>query len=171
VTPHLGQKEIGMGRIGRLLIPVVASALVLAACGSSSSSDTQSSGGDATVTTASNAKLGQTILVDAQGMTLYRLSGEQGGHWICKDKTCLSSWHPVTGAPTGADGLSAVKRPDGTKQVAFQGMPLYTFAGDTKAGETAGQGLKDVGTWSAVTTKGAPAQSQTNTASSGPYGY
>jgi len=31
-------------------------------------------------------------------------------------------------------------------------VPLYTFTGDQKPGETKGQGVKDVGTWSVVTT-------------------
>jgi hypothetical protein len=30
-------------------------------------------------------------------------------------------------------------------------MPLYTFAANRSPGEAKGQGLKDVGTWSAVT--------------------
>jgi hypothetical protein len=30
-------------------------------------------------------------------------------------------------------------------------MPLYTFAQDQKPGDTLGQGIKDVGTWGAVT--------------------
>jgi len=158
-----------MIRIGRLLIPAVAAALLLAACGSSASSHMRAAG-TATVMTAANPNLGRTILVDAHGKTLYRLSGERGGHWICTQRACLHLWHPLTGPANGVGQLSKVKRPDGTRQVAFRGMPLYTFAGDTRAGDAAGQGFKDVGTWSAVTTKGAPAQAPGGT-SSGPYGY
>jgi hypothetical protein len=32
-------------------------------------------------------------------------------------------------------------------------MPLYTFAQDRSPGEANGQGIKDVGTWKAVTAK------------------
>lgn len=35
----------------------------------------------------------------------------------------------------------------------YKGMPLYTFAEDTAPGQAKGQGIKDVGTWNAVTTR------------------
>ena len=105
--------------------------------------------------TASNS-LG-TILVDSQGMTLYHLSGEQNGKFICTSSACLGVWHPLiapsSGAPSGEVGsLGTVKRPEGTVQVTYKGTPLYTFTGDQQAGETKGQGIKDVGTWSVITT-------------------
>jgi predicted lipoprotein with Yx(FWY)xxD motif len=66
-----------------------------------------------------------------------------------------------------------VKRADGSEQVTYKGMPLYTFAQDQKAGDAGGQGIKDVGTWSAVSTAAtkpsAPAPSAP--ASGGKYGY
>jgi predicted lipoprotein with Yx(FWY)xxD motif len=111
-----------------------------------------------------------TILVDSQGMTLYHLSGEQGGKFICTSSACLGVWHPLiarsTGAPNGEVGsLGTVKRPEGTVQVTYKGTPLYTFTGDQQAGETKGQGIKDVGTWSVVETSssGAPAVSTSST--------
>jgi len=51
--------------------------------------------------------------------------------------------------------LSTVKRADGTVQVTYKGMPLYTFAQDHAPGEANGEGLKDVGTWKAITTTAA----------------
>jgi predicted lipoprotein with Yx(FWY)xxD motif len=161
-----------------LALPLAAS-LTLAACGSSSSSSgsssqaaapantTSSSSGEgaAVVKSASNATLGTTVLVNAQGMTLYSLSGEQNGKWICTSTACTGIWHPVTapssGTPSGSVGaLGTVKRPDGTMQVTYKGMPLYTFANDTKPGDAKGQGIKDVGTWTAVTaSSSAPAAS------------
>ena len=161
-----------------LALPLAAS-LTLAACGSSSSSSgsssqaaapassTSSSSGEGTavVKSASNATLGTTVLVDAQGMTLYSLSGEQNGKWICTSTACTGIWHPVSapssGTPSGSVGsLATVKRPDGTMQVAYKGMPLYTFTPDQKPGDAKGQGIKDVGTWTAVTaSSSAPAAS------------
>jgi predicted lipoprotein with Yx(FWY)xxD motif len=174
-------------------IPAVAvSSLLLAACGSSSSSSSssspsasQSSGGAGTavVKTASVSSLGGSVLVDSQGLTLYHLSGEQNGKWICTSATCVKAWHPLAastgGLPSGSVGsLGTVKRPDGAMQVTFKGMPLYTFVGDTKAGEAKGQGIKDVGVWTAVTANGAttskPAATTPAPASStggGGYGY
>ena len=47
-------------------------------------------------------------------------------------------------------------------------MPLYTFAQDQKPGDVNGQGIKDVGTWTAVTLRAtnpasAPAAKATHT--------
>jgi predicted lipoprotein with Yx(FWY)xxD motif len=115
------------------------------------------------VKTASNSTLGATILVNAQGMTLYHLSGEQSGKFLCTSTACVNTWHPLIAAngaaPTGSVGsLGTAKRPDGMIQVTYKGTPLYTFAQDQKAGDAKGQGIKDVGTWTAVTT-GAAASS------------
>ena len=148
----------------RLVPLLLGTSLVLAACGSSSSSSTSSSSSQpagqttssstATVKTASSS-LG-TILVDAHGMTLYHLSGEQNGKFICSNAACTGIWHPLTvsagESPGGAESLGTVKRPDGTTQVTYKGQPLYTFTQDQAPGETKGQGVKDVGTWTAATT-------------------
>ena len=111
--------------------------------------------------TAKNKALGKTILVNRRGMTLYSLSVERRGKFICTDMTCLSLWKPLTVAkgtkPTGAGGLSTVTRPDGTRQVASHGAPLYRFTGDRKRGDVKGNGFKDVGVWRPVTTGPAPA--------------
>jgi predicted lipoprotein with Yx(FWY)xxD motif len=167
------------------LIPAVAVSSLLAACGSSSSSSSSpsasasqpsSSAGTAVVKTANVSSLAASVLVDAQGLTLYHLSGEQNGKWICTSATCVKVWHPLAaptgGAPSGSVGsLGTVKRPGGTMQVTFRGMPLYTFVSDTKPGEAKGQGIKDVGVWTAVTTSGAatskPAAAPTTSTSSG----
>ena len=187
----------------KFLLPALAASLTLAACGSSSTSSGSSSqasapsasttssssgGSGAVVKSASNPTLGATVLVDAQGMTVYSLSGEQNGKWICTSTACTGIWHPVaapsSGTPSGSVGsLGTIKRPDGTMQVTYKGMPLYTFASDTKPGDAKGQGIKDVGTWKAVTISShtpssapaatAPATTHTEPApaSSGGYGY
>jgi predicted lipoprotein with Yx(FWY)xxD motif len=119
---------------------------------------------------------GRTLLVNRSGMTLYHLSVERKGHFICTDKTCLSLWHPLVVArgvtPSGAKSLSVVKRPDGRRQVAYKGGPLYTFAEDKKAGDMKGNGFKDVGTWKVVAVAGKPATTPTSSGGSyGSYGY
>jgi len=141
-------------------------------------------GGSAVVKTATSPSLGKAVLVNAQGMTLYALSGEGGGKFICTGSACEGVWHPLTvaagAAPSGTvSSLSVVKRPNGTTQVTYEGMPLYTFAQDHAAGEANGQGVKDVGTWSAVSAggEGGSATPSTSTPSSsgegggGGYGY
>jgi predicted lipoprotein with Yx(FWY)xxD motif len=176
-----------MRTIVKLIIPAAAS-LALAACGSSGSSSSSSqasaptsSGSQAAastesagavVKTASNPTLHATVLVDSQGMTLYHLTGETASHFICTSTACVQAWHPVTvtaaATPSGSvSSLATVKRPDGTTQVTYKGEPLYTFEGDKQAGEAKGQGLKDVGTWTVVTT-GSPATSTESESQSAP---
>jgi len=104
---------------------------------------------------ADNATLGKTILVNLRGLTLYSLSAETNGKFICK-RGCLVDWHPLYVAkgvkPTGPVKLGTIKRPDnGRRQVTFKGRPLYTFDEDAKAGDVKGEGIKDVGTWRAAT--------------------
>jgi predicted lipoprotein with Yx(FWY)xxD motif len=104
---------------------------------------------------ANNAKLGKTVLTNLSGITLYSLSAETNGKFICKG-SCLRDWHPLVVAagvkPSGPVKLGTIKRPDnGRRQVTFNGRPLYTFDEDAKAGDAKGQGIKDVGTWHAAT--------------------
>jgi predicted lipoprotein with Yx(FWY)xxD motif len=167
-------------------IAAVGAALLVAACGSTSSSSNSSapasgSGGSAAlVKTASNSAAGGTILVNARGMTLYRLSRETAGKLICTSTVCLQNWHPLVASsskPGGTVGsLTLIKRPDGSMQVAYKGQPLYTFVGDKSPGEDKGQGIKDVGTWDAVTTGGSTGSASSSSSSSsssggGRYGY
>jgi predicted lipoprotein with Yx(FWY)xxD motif len=166
-----------MRRSALLLVPTFAASMALAACGGSSySAGTSSekstassssaaktsaatSGSGAVVKTAANSTLGTTVLTNAAGMTLYRLSAERDGRFICTTAPCTQLWHPLaasaTSAPSGVASLGTVKRPDGSEQVTYKGMPLYTFAQDQRPGDAKGEGFKDVGTWNAVTAAGA----------------
>jgi predicted lipoprotein with Yx(FWY)xxD motif len=177
----------------KVLVAIGAASLLVSACGGSSkssssaaassqpaSASSSSSSSTALVKSAPNSKLGGTVLVNSQGLTLYHLSAEQGGKFICTSASCTQVWHPLTVAsgtkPSGTVGsLGVVKRPDGTEQVTYKGMPVYTFAQDTAAGQANGQGIKDVGTWTAVTTSttkaSAPASSTPSSSGSGGYGY
>jgi predicted lipoprotein with Yx(FWY)xxD motif len=155
---------------------LVAAVLFLAACGSGGSDggDSGQAGRPDTVTTARNAQLAQTVLVDHAGKTLYALSAEKNGRFICTDKTCLSLWQPLTvagaGTPQGTvASLGTIKRPDGAFQVTYKSKPLYTFAQDAAPGDSKGEGFRDVGVWHAVTTSGA-ASSQPKPAGGGGYG-
>ena len=171
----------------KFFVPALAVSLTLAACGSSSSSSgssaqtaapaasttpSSSGAGAVVVRSAANPALGATVLVNAQGMTLYSLSGERGGKFICTSSACTQVWHPLSaaaGTPSGSVGsLGTVKRPDGTEQVTYKGVPLYTFAEDQKAGEAKGQGIKDVGTWTAVTVSGSSSSAPARCAATTP---
>ena len=66
--------------------------------------------------------------------------------------------------------VGTVTRADGSIQLTLAGSPLYRFAGDTRPGETRGQGVG--GTWFAVTPAGArAAQAEPTQATYDGYGY
>jgi predicted lipoprotein with Yx(FWY)xxD motif len=123
---------------------------------------------------AENASLGRTVLATTKGRTLYSLSAETKGRFICTG-ACVSTWHPLlvpAGVkPTGPVRLGTIERPEGKTQVTFKGRPLYSFAGDSKAGDANGEGIKDVGTWHAAVTAKATPKSEPQPQPESPYPY
>jgi predicted lipoprotein with Yx(FWY)xxD motif len=90
------------------------------------------------------------IIADAQGHTLYIFTKDSPGTSACADQ-CAKAWPPApaTGTPTAASditatALSTITRADGTTQVAINGQPLYTYAGDAAPGDTQGQGSNQI---------------------------
>ncbi len=171
----------------RITLLAGAAAVVVLAAGCGSSSATSTTGHDApaktTVQSAHSSQLGGSVLVSAKGMTLYTLSAETNGRFICTksstipggNTSCLSLWIPLTVAkgstPTGAAQLGTITRPDeGVTQVTWHGRPLYTFANDKAPGDASGNGFTDVGVWKAAT-QGASASSTSGSGSGGAYGY
>jgi hypothetical protein len=73
--------------------------------------------------------------------------------------------------PTGPVRLGTIERPDGKTQVTFKGRPLYSFSGDSKAGDVNGEGIKDVGTWHAAVTGKAAPQPEPQPQPESPYPY
>ena len=66
--------------------------------------------------------------------------------------------------------LGVNKRTDGKRQVTYAGHPLYTFIGDTRAGQTTGEGLTDFGAaWYVVAPSGR-AIKRSASDPDGPYG-
>jgi predicted lipoprotein with Yx(FWY)xxD motif len=126
------------------------------------------------VSTAKNTSLGETVLVTMTGRTLYSLSVERKGKFICTSKSCLSFWHPLVVkagvTPTGAKSLATVRRPDGRRQVTYKGGPLYTFSGDARRSDAKGEGFKDVGVWHAATVGASAPPPATTTTGGGYYG-
>ena len=167
-----------MPRLFSLAALAVAGALVLAACGGSSSSsssgssstpgygaakpstsNTSNSSGAASVSTKTSS-LG-TFLVDANGRALYLWDADHGSTSTCSG-ACAQAWPPLTTTRTPkatgavkASLLGTTKRADGTSEVTYAGHPLYTFTGDTQAGQTSGQGSSAFGApWWVVTPAG-----------------
>jgi predicted lipoprotein with Yx(FWY)xxD motif len=134
-------------------VGLTAAALVTRSSGASGNTTRQ------VVKTARNATLGKRILVTRRGLTLYSLSAERHGRFICTTAYCLSLWKPLVVPagvkPAGVSGLAVVRRPGGKRQVAFRGAPLYRFVQDTKPGQVKGNGFRDVGVWRPVAASGA----------------
>lgn len=85
------------------------------------------------------------IYVTGSGMTIYTFDKDTAGSGksACVD-ACLKNW-PAVAAPDGVSGdWSSITRDDGSKQLAYKGKPVYTFAGDKKAGDRNGDGFKDM---------------------------
>ena len=155
----------------RLLAIVAMAALALTACGSSSKKSTATTGTTAppgtsapaeTTTTAGssatatvalaavkNEKVGTTkVLVDENGKTLYVWDNDKTAGKADCTGACAEAWPPlyVTGTATYGTGLDAslfstVTGPNGMKQLAVNGKPLYLWAGDAKVGDATGQGV------------------------------
>ncbi|MEW1860251.1 hypothetical protein OG896_32320 [Streptomyces sp. NBC_00669] len=118
--------------------------------------------GQATVATKTEGKLG-AILVDAKGRTLYLFDADKQKNVSTCTGACAAAWPPLLttkGAAKpgkGADKslLGTAKRSGGATQVSYNGHPLYYYVGDTKAGQTNGQGLNQFGAlWYVVNAKG-----------------
>lgn len=92
------------------------------------------------------------VLVDHAGMTVYTFDKDDrnSGKSVCND-ACAKNWPPVKAAADAkAEGdYTVVERDDGTKQWAYKGQPLYTFAKDGKPGDRTGDKARDV--WHVVT--------------------
>src|SRR6266700_1027825 len=161
----------------RRMIPVIIIPLLAMAVAACSSSPSSSSGGygssstpapttATTPTPSSSAALVQTatatvkgqsttILTNAQGKTLYYFTPDTATTSACTS-ACAKAWPPLlstgSGAPTSATSLpgqlTAVTTANGN-QVEYNGHLLYTFSGDTAAGQTNGEGL--LGKWFVAT--------------------
>lgn len=131
--------------IGILLVALVAGAAVAAA---------------ASTTTAAKAKSPTlklrktdfgTILVDKKGRTLYAFGHDKKDKSRCSGQ-CATNWPPASAPakPTVAAGitkskLKVIKRGDGSRQLSYNGHPLYRFIADGKPGDTNGENVTAFG--------------------------
>jgi predicted lipoprotein with Yx(FWY)xxD motif len=160
-------------------------AAAAAGCGgggatAASSAPPKTASGQAATVGISNTGIGQ-ILVTSQGRTLYLFKADQGTKSACTD-ACAGAWPPllVKGNPTLANGVNAslvgtATRPEGARQLTYNGHPLYLFAQDQKAGETNGQGVSAFGAaWFALNSAGNQISAQpssSSTSGGGGLGY
>ncbi len=101
-----------------------------------------------TVNVAETPELGQ-FFTDADGRTLYlwtvdTVAGASNCYGPCVDNWPIFTAEEPLSLPDGVDGtLTRFERTDGSTQVAYNGIPLYYFAGDKVAGDANGQWVGD----------------------------
>jgi predicted lipoprotein with Yx(FWY)xxD motif len=157
-------------RIVRQMAPLLAAAALLAACGTSSgggaspaAAGTPSAAASASASSPVSIETHSgdmgTYLTDGSGKALYLYTPDKTTKSTCNGP-CAGIWPPLTTTGTATatgDAKSALlgttTRDDGTKQVTYNGHPLYYFAGDKSAGETKGQGVMKI--WWLVNGSGA----------------
>lgn len=89
------------------------------------------------------------LLRDKAGKTLYTFDKDAAGESRCFDG-CAAAWPPFMAAEgaKATDRLTLTARKEAGMQWAFDGKPLYYFAGDAKAGDATGDGSG--GVWHVV---------------------
>jgi predicted lipoprotein with Yx(FWY)xxD motif len=151
------------------LAALIATGLLIAACGSSSSSRSVPAASAGGTTSASSAygggskspsassttvaakknKLGTILAAGPKKLTVYMFEADKGTTSSCS-AACAKVWPPVTGTATATPPaqqslIGTTTRSDGTKQVTYKGHPLYFFAKDKDDGDAYGQGVKHFG--------------------------
>lgn len=155
-----------------------ACALLVAACGGNDDSASSTPAPSAASTTSSpvaGSSSATTVrttsgslgphLVDGAGRTLYLWEADSSSTSTC-DGACASAWPPLTakGTPQAAGGarqslLGTSARSDGSREVTYDGHPLYYYAGDSSPGQANGQGSPEFGApWWVVSPAGAAVQ-------------
>jgi predicted lipoprotein with Yx(FWY)xxD motif len=151
------------------------SAAAPAASPAGASSSSASASGGTVITTAKSSA--GTVLATSSGRAVYLWVKDTGDMSNCNG-ACAGAWPPVTttGTATASGGATAseigtITRSDGTKQVTYDGHPLYYFSGDSGPGTASGQGSDGFGAkWWLVAPSGSDVTASVTsfTAASGP---
>lgn len=104
--------------------------------------------------------LGTFLINGKNGRTLYLFQKDRRNRSRCS-ATCASFWPPLmtSGRPHAAGNakqheLGRIRR-GSSWQVTYDGHPLYTYSGDSKAGQTNGEGLDAFGArWFVINPRG-----------------
>ncbi len=110
---------------------------------------------EATTSTPVTIKLADSrygrIIVDGSGRALYLFDADRGPTPTCYT-ACAAAWPPfmTTQAPTAGPELtqaltSTTVRNDGSRQVTYNGHPLYYYIGDHRPGEVNCQAVVEFG--------------------------
>jgi len=139
------------------LVSAVALVLLIIAEAGSGAPAATAGGGSAALKT---GKVGTvTVLTTAKGLTVYTFAADTtAGKSSCYG-SCAAYWPPVTGSAAAASGIpgtfATITRTDGTKQVTWNGHPLYTYIGDHGPGTASGNNLNiNGGLWKEIVVSG-----------------
>ena len=166
-----------------LAVVVAGIAVIVFAVGGSTAKTPSHNVRAASAVSVRSTSLGKT-LVDANGRTLYLFEGDSRN--VSRLSSAGVSVWPrfvATGPVTAGNGVQKAKlgtttSPHNVRQITYNGHPLYYYVGDSKPGDTRGQGLNQFGalwyvlssTGNAVT--GAPRAAQAAPGGTTPaYGY
>jgi predicted lipoprotein with Yx(FWY)xxD motif len=97
---------------------------------------------------------GTMVLTNAQGFTLYSFAPDTPTTSKCYG-SCAAYWPPVTGTAPASRSLpgriGTITRTGGSRQLTYNGHPLYTYIGDTAPGQAKGNNLNlNGGPWHEV---------------------
>jgi predicted lipoprotein with Yx(FWY)xxD motif len=103
------------------------------------------------------------VLVNSKGRTLYVFMPDKHRRVTCTG-TCASFWPPLklkgsskpkAGGSAKTKLLGSDRNPSGGRVVTYNKWPLYTYTGDSAAGQATGQGLDSSGgRWYAISASG-----------------
>ena len=169
MSASVGIRTPGTIRLGAGLAVALGTALLTAACSSSGSSSSSAPASSAPATPAAGSapsaaaaagsglvittKSGSAgaFLTDGSGRAVYLWMKDGKDSSACSG-ACAGAWPPVTstGAVTASGSVNMADvttftRSDGSKQVAYDGHPLYYFVGDSGPGKVTGQGSDGFG--------------------------
>ena len=101
---------------------------------------------------------GTKVLTNAQGRTLYSFAPDTPTTSKCYSG-CAAYWPPVLGTAAAGAGLpgkvTTITRTNGSHQLTYNGHPLYTYIGDSAAGQDNGNKLNiNGGLWLVVPVSG-----------------
>jgi predicted lipoprotein with Yx(FWY)xxD motif len=145
--PPAFARAAGMTAAGLTVAALVLFALVVAGASPAAPAAT----GTALTTTTIG---GTTVLTNAQGFTLYSFAPDTPASSKCYG-SCAVYWPPVTGTAAAGPGLpgkvTTITRTGGSRQLTYNGHPLYTYIGDSAPGQARGNNLNlNGGLWHEV---------------------
>lgn len=166
------------------IVLVAALGLVAAGCGGGSSSSSAPKSGVAgaehtlstvVLKTRKISGLG-VVLVNRKGRTLYVFMKDQHRHVTCTG-SCAGFWPPLKwkskSKPTAGGAakqalMGSDKNPSGGRVVTYNKWPLYTYSGDSGAGQTHGEGQNlNGGKWYVISAKGKLVKHKSSTGGGG----